>query len=157
MMVLVVVVEFIAILLAMPATAGLTPRKPTARDKCSVCGMFVAKYTNFVGQIQLKNGSVLFFDGPKDLFKYYQAMDRNKQGGRSGDVAALFVTSYYTLAAIDGFSAYYVTGSDVNGPMGRELIPFATEGEAREFMKDHKGKALYRFGGITPVLIKGLD
>ena len=138
-------------------SAELKPRKPGAGDKCPVCGMFVAKYTEFAAQIQFRDGTAFFFDGPKDLFTYYLALDRNKPGRKAADVAAVFVTSYYSVAPIDGFKAFYVAGSDVNGPMGRELVPFATEAEAREFRKDHKGKAILRFRAITPAVIKGLQ
>jgi len=41
--------------------------------------------------------------------------------------------------------------------MGRELIPFAREIEAREFKKDHKGKSILRFKDVTPAIVKGLD
>ena len=45
------------------------------------------------------------------------------------------------MLAIDGRSAHYVVGSDVTGPMGKELIPFATREAALEFSKDHGGTA----------------
>jgi nitrous oxide reductase accessory protein NosL len=41
--------------------------------------------------------------------------------------------------------------------MGRELIPLAKEAEAREFLKDHKGKRVLRFGEVTAEVVKGLD
>jgi copper chaperone NosL len=53
--------------------------------------------------------------------------------------------------------AFYVLGSDAYGPMGRELIPFEKETEAREFLKDHKGKNILRFRDITYSIVKGLD
>jgi nitrous oxide reductase accessory protein NosL len=49
-----------------------------------------------------------------------------------------------------------VLGSDVYGPMGREMVPFATEKEAREFKADHKGKRVLRFGEVTLDLVKSL-
>ena len=41
--------------------------------------------------------------------------------------------------------------------MGRELVSFATDKEAREFMKDHKGKAVLKFNEVTADTLKGLD
>ena len=67
------------------------------------------------------------------------------------------MSNYYDLALVDGMKAYYVAGSDVYGPMGRELIPFAKESEAKEFMNDHKGKSILRFNQVTPALLKSLD
>lgn len=46
------------------------PLKPAKKDKCPVCGMFVYKYPDWVAEIIFKDGTVLFFDGAKDLFKY---------------------------------------------------------------------------------------
>ncbi len=140
-----------------PLAAELKPRKPDPADKCPVCGMLVAKYTDFIAQLQFKDGAVVFFDGPKDLFKYYRGLSHAKTGKKQPTVVAVFVTSYYTLNHIDGLKAYYVTGSDVFGPMGGELIAFEKEADAREFRKDHKGKAILRFRDVTPSVIKELD
>ena len=41
--------------------------------------------------------------------------------------------------------------------MGRELIPFEKVDDAKEFMKDHKGKVLLKFKEVTFPLVKGLD
>ena len=64
---------------------------------------------------------------------------------------------YYGLSWIDARKAWYVLGSDVYGPMGRELIPLEREADAREFMKDHKGMRIIRFSEATPEVIKTLD
>jgi len=144
--------------LAMSADAAqIRARKPANKDKCPVCGMFVAKYPDFAAQIQFRNGTVLHFDGTKDLFKYYQNLSRYSPGRKQGEIDAILVTGYYSLTPIDARTAWYVTGSDVHGPMGRELIPFEKEADAREFMQDHKGKALLRFRAITPAIIRELD
>ena len=73
------------------------------------------------------------------------------------DIAFIYVTDYYDMTLIDGRKAWYVVGSDVYGPMGRELMPFAQETDARCFMKDHSGKKMIRFEEVTPDVIKGLD
>jgi len=66
------------------------------------------------------------------------------------------VRDYYALKQIDAKSAWFVLGSDVYGPMGHELIPFAREAEAKEFMRDHKGKRIVRFNEVSATLVKGL-
>lgn len=148
-------------LLSMSATLGTAaagaPQKVKAKDKCPVCGMFVAKYPNFAAQIQFRDGAVLHFDGNKDLFKCYFDLSRYAQGKKQGDVAAIFVTSYYDLKLIDARSAWYVVGSDIFGPMGHELIPFPKESEAREFLKDHKGRAVLGLREVTREIVGGLD
>lgn len=154
---IVIIMMSLVCLTTVSFAADLKPHKAGPKDKCAVCGMFVAKYPDFAAQVQFRDGTVAFFDGPKDLFTYYQGLSRYNPRKRQADVSAVFVTSYYNLTPIDAISAWYVTGSNVYGPMGRELIPFAKESEAREFKKDHSGKAILRFKDVTQAVIKGLE
>ena len=133
------------------------PIKPSSKDKCPVCGMFVAKYPDFLAEILFKDGSHAFFDGTKDMFKFYFNLKRYQPSKKQSDIDSIYVTDYYSLTLIDGYQAFYVTGSDVYGPMGRELIPLEKEGDAKEFMKDHQGKSILKFSDITYELVKALD
>ena len=129
----------------------------SAKDKCPVCGMFVAPYPAWTAVIVLKDGGALFFDGPKDLFAWYHNAGKYSPGRSRSDIAAIRVKDYYALAAIDGVKAWYIIGSDVPGPMGKELVPLEKEAAAAEFLKDHKGKKILRFGDITPEVLKSLE
>jgi copper chaperone NosL len=133
------------------------PVKPQQKDKCPVCGMFVAKYPDFTTEIIFKDGAYAVFDGAKDMFKYFFNLSKYNPKKKQQDISSLFVTSYYTLTFIDGFKAYYVSGSDVYGPMGRELVPFENLSDAQSFLKDHKGKSVLKFKDITYDTIRGLD
>lgn len=119
--------------------------------------MFVIKYPDWVSEIIFKDGSYAIFDGPKDMFKYYFNLKRYNPRMSQSDIDAIYVTDYYDLTFIDGYKAYYVIGSDVYGPMGRELVSFREETAAKEFMKDHKGKSILRFKDVTHDVLKGLD
>jgi len=130
-------------------------------EKCPVCGMFVYKYPRWAAQIFYKANDGhehhLSFDGVKDMMKFY--LNPSKWGDYKGikdKITKMKVTDYYTQKAIDAKKAYYVAGSDVLGPMGKELIPFATKEEAEKFMKDHKG-TLVSFDQIDEKLIEKLD
>ena len=138
-------------------SADFKPVVPSPKDRCAVCGMFVAKYPNFLAQVLFQDGSYALFDGPKDMFKYYFNLEKYNPLKKSSDVAAIFVMDYYSLKPIDGFKAYYVGGSNVFGPMGKELIPFEKEAEAKEFMADHVGKSLSKFKDVNRDIIKSLD
>lgn len=152
-----VLVVFLLLLLVLPATGESSPVTPAKTDKCPVCGMFVAKYSDFLAQIIFTDGSYAFFDGTKDMFKYFFDLKKYNAAKNPTDIANIYVTDYYNMVPIDGRLAWYVIGSDVFGPMGRELIPFAKEADAREFMKDHAGKEVIPFTAVTPEVIKGLD
>jgi copper chaperone NosL len=133
------------------------PVKPSSRDKCPVCGMFVAKYPDFLVQIIFKDGSAAFFDGTKDMFKCYLNLKKYFPAKRPSDIDSIYVNDYYALVPVDGYKAFYVMGSDIYGPMGRELIPFEKEADAKEFMKDHKGQSMLRFTEVTVDTLKKLD
>ncbi len=117
-------------------------------DKCPICGMFLHKYPKWVAQIVYEDKKVSF-DGVKDLMKFYFEHKDN--------IKHILVSNYYTLEAIDASDAYFVMGSDVYGPMGDELIPFSSLGEAKSFSLDHKGKKILRFDEITKDIVKKLD
>jgi nitrous oxide reductase accessory protein NosL len=146
----------VAFLLA-PAAPGGDPPKPGPKDKCPVCGMFVAKYPDWVGRAELSDGTRLVFDGAKDLFKFVLEPGKWLPGRTRADVKAATVTDYYALAPVDARAASYVLGSDVFGPMGRELVPFARRADAEEFLRDHHGTRILAFDEVTAELVRGLD
>lgn len=126
-------------------------------DKCPVCGMFVAKYTDFIAKVIFEDDTYAVFDGSKDMFKYLLNIPKYNPAQKEGRIRQILVTDYYSMRGIDGRIAWFVVGSDVFGPMGRELIPFGLEAEAVEFAKDHNGKKILRFDNINGDLIGTLD
>lgn len=145
------------LLTSLPAGAAGEIPAPGSRDKCPVCGMFVAKYPDWTAALRFRNGTVVHFDGCKDLFAYYLNLRRYNPAMGPDSVAEIRVKDYYGLRQIDGRQAFYVIGSDVYGPMGKELIPFEKGGDAGGFLADHKGKRVVRFNEITPALLKMLE
>jgi len=149
---------FAPLLSAPPACAeGPAVAKPSPKDKCPVCGMFVAKYPDWIATLRFKDGTYRYFDGPKDLFKFLLDLKQYAPGKGQSDVDRFFVNDYYAVRPIDGREAFYVLGGDVYGPMGKELIPFEKETEAREFLKDHGGKSILRYQEVTSAVLKQLD
>lgn len=153
-------------LMAIALTIGLTPAwaangagpiAPGKDVKCPVCGMFVARYPDWVAQVVFSDGSHDHFDGAKDMFKYLFNLDQYKPGKTETDIAAIFVTEYYDMETIDARSAFFVVGSDVYGPMGHELIPFKTREDAEAFLTDHKGRQVLMYPEVTPYVIRRLD
>jgi copper chaperone NosL len=143
--------------LSVAVTAEINPQKPGEKDKCPVCGMFIHKYPDWVGEIIFADGAVVFFDGAKDLFKYFFDLQKYASSRTQKDIAAIFVTEYYDMNMIDARSAVFVIGSDIYGPMGHELIPFKSREEAEEFKKDHKGRDILTFDQVKPAVIDKLD
>ena len=146
-----------ASLLLLGPVHGQTPPAPGKTEKCPVCGMFVAKFQDWIGVLSFNAGNPVYADGVKDLLRCYQELPKYVPGRRQTDVVAIQVKDYYHLAWLDGRKAFYVLGSDVYGPMGKELLPFATEADARAFLQEHHGQRLVRFADITPELLRSLE
>ncbi|MDD2541448.1 MAG: nitrous oxide reductase accessory protein NosL [Desulfuromonadaceae bacterium] len=125
--------------------------------KCPVCGMFVAKFPDWTATAHFKDGATFYYDGPKDMFSHYLNTSRYTPGKLQADIVALTVKEYYSLERIDARTAFFVSGSDVYGPMGNELVPFKTEKDARSFKLDHKGKFILRFNEISRQTIQSLN
>ncbi len=126
-----------------------------SKERCVVCGMFVAKYTNWITQIHLENGNVLHFDGVKDMMVYVFDQKRYtpKQDAK---ITEIWVKDYYGLKWLAGRDAFFVIGSDVHGPMGHEFVPFSSQKAAENFIKDHQGKKIVKFNEITSPLVESM-
>jgi len=123
--------------------------KVSHHEKCPVCGMFLYKYPRWVSMIEYSDGKKLYFDGLKDLFKYYFEHPQS--------IKEMLTQEYYTQKTIPVKSAFFVIGSDVYGPMGNEFIAFKDKRSARNFLLDHRGKKIVRFADITKEMVYKLD
>jgi nitrous oxide reductase accessory protein NosL len=130
---------------------------PSPTDVCPVCGMFVTKYPQWVATLVYKDGTAVYFDGAKDLFKYLFDLPKYAPDRTPEAIASIAVTEYYGVTHIDARQAWFVVGSDVLGPMGHELVPLMTAEDAEEFKEDHTGTAILRFDEVTPEIIPKLD
>ena len=130
------------------------PLHPGDDERCPVCGMLVAPYPEWTAQVRHGDGATVFFDGCKDLFKYLLMFEIYAPRHVRRDVAAVFVTNYYDGEAIAARTALFVTGSDVMGPMGAELVPHRSFEAAEDFLKDHHGTRILRFDEIDESVLR---
>lgn len=151
------IVRYVAMIFSVILLSGLfsvsraAERKPVEikkSDKCQVCGMLVYPYPTWAAEIVFNDGTYAAFDGPKDMFKYYLNIGKFNPSKKQSDIAAIFVTEYYSTRMMDAHEVFFVKGSDVDGPMGAELIAVESADRAKVFMKDHKGKKILRFNEV---------
>ena len=121
--------------------------------KCPVCGMFVSKFPKWAAQITTKDGHSHYFDGVKDMMKFYFEPSKYGHEHSKDEIKDVKVTDYYTLEVTNAKEAYFVIGSNVYGPMGEELIPFKNESQAKKFMEDHFGKKVLKFDEIKKEML----
>lgn len=138
-----------------PASSPAAEQTVAKDTRCAVCGMFVAKYPNWLATLTMSDGETKHFDGVKDMMVFYFAPQ--KYGAKAGaTIKEIQVNDYYTLSPVDARQAWYVVGSDVTGPMGHEFIPFATKDAAESFSKDHHGKKIQTFTEITAEQVESM-
>ena len=80
-------VVFAALLSALTAYAAGAPT-PSPKDKCPVCGMFVAKYPDWTAVITFRDGTSQFFDGAKDMFKHIFNTEKYTPGKTTAHASA---------------------------------------------------------------------
>ena len=114
---------------------------------CPVCGMKPEESKLGPAAAVFKDGKVIGFDAPGDMFRY--VLDPKKYGFDAGNVKDLFVTEHGTKNFIDAKKALYVVGSDVTGDMGPEVVPFSKKEDAEKFKSEHHGKNVASYIQIT--------
>lgn len=113
--------------------------------KCPICGMFVKKHSKWAAKV-VKNKKAFYFDGVKDMLKFIFKEGKNK-------FEEMYVTDYFSTKKINAKDAYFVIGSDVYGPMGKELIAFETDEKAYNFKNEHFGKKVLKLNEMTPEIL----
>jgi len=112
---------------------------PGTQDRCPVCGMFVAPYPSWLATVQLDDQTMLYFDGPQDMFNYLEDRETYHPGQTPPAINAVYVTDYYTRQTFPAGDVFFISGSDVLGPMGHERVPVAGDSSLKTFLQDHGG------------------
>ena len=107
-------------------------------DLCPVCDMYPARYPKNKCQLQTADGRVIHFCSTQCLFEYLKNPDR--YGGKKVMVKFMWVVDFSTEQWIYAQNAYYVTGSNAAGPMGKEAFPFVSRKNAETFAANYSGK-----------------
>ena len=142
--------------MSLPARAGQhDPQTITETTPCAVCAMYPYRYPAWQSQVIFTDNSMAAFDGCKCMFRFLLNMQAFTQDHKADQVAAVWVKDFAGSTWIDGKTAYYVIGSSEMGPMGKELIPFASREAAEAFQKT-KGGTVAPYASITMDTVKPL-
>jgi len=131
------------------------PQSIPPEASCAACGMHPHQYPAWQSQVIFSDGVMASFDGCKCMFRFLLNMQKFTTEHTPDQVAAIWVKDFSSGSWIDGKTAHYVINSTEMGPMGKELIPFATKAAADEFQKK-KGGTLEIYQNINMETIKPL-
>lgn len=123
--------------------ARFAARTVPADARCPVCGMYPARFPKWAAQLALRDGSVRFFDSPREFFVFVDRVSRGTAPVAAGDVAVAWVTDYPGNGWVQAGAAWYVQGSKVVGPMRSDALPaFAHRASADAFVAANGGRVL---------------
>lgn len=110
---------------------------------CVHCGMPSQEFPEWHGKFTHVKGQT-WTCSPRCMF-----LTRLKKEQKFKNLKSIEVIDYYSQKPINAQKAFYVTGSDVIGPMGADLVPFSEKEAAKEFKKEHQGKEILAFKEVS--------
>ena len=142
------------------ATTSVVRQPPEigADLRCPVCGGHPGEQSRWQCQILMGDGRQIGFDSGKDMFSYLLLMSRYnyaKNQGVGKGLAAVWVRDYLSGSWLDGQTAWYVAGSQVRSPAGREIIPFSDRLGAENFSQVNGG-GVVAYASVDSALLKEL-
>ncbi len=117
-------------------------------DECHLCGMLITNFDGPKGEIFRKEqGSKVFkFCSTRDMFSYYLDPENTR------NVAQMMVHDMSKMPwgsesiddkyFIDAKTAWYVSGSEKTGAMGKTLASFSLKADAQAFAQEFGGEVL---------------
>ncbi len=127
--------------------ASAQPIKIESHKECPICGMYPARYPHFNCQLVFKDGSYEAFDNAIDLLVYLFFPE--KAGIEPKPVGKIYFKDYLKKSWLEANKTFFVTGSEIMGPMGVEFLPIDSEQAAKELKKQEKGKDIIHFKKIN--------
>ena len=116
-----------------------------AQQRCELCGMRIDASSGWRAGARSADGERRF-DTPKCLFRYH-----HQHGAREP-----WVIEYYSQERRPARDLFYVIGTDLEGPMGRDLVPVAGREAAERLMREHHGTRVLAFGEVTEAIVDDL-
>jgi len=140
-------IPFLILLFGVTSGVSAQPKKIEANKECPLCGMYPARYPEFNCQIVFKDGSYEAFDSAIGLLVYLLFPD--KTGIKPKPVAEIYFKDYLKESWLEAGKTFFVTGSEIMGPMGIEFLPVDSEQAAKELKKEEKGEDIVHFKKIN--------
>lgn len=119
-----------------------------SRDECHLCGMLITNFDGPKGEVFRKEqGEKVFkFCSTRDMFSYYLDPENTR------NVSQILVHDMSKMPwgsdsiddkyFIDAKTAWFVTGSEKTGAMGKTLASFSLQSDAQAFAEEFGGKVL---------------
>ncbi len=123
---------------------------PGPEVRCPVCGMYPARYPGFRSQISTADGKHHHFCSSQCLVAY-QA-DPRQYLKETAKTTSIWVTVFQENSSEYAMGLYYLVGSSIMGPMGKEAVPYRNKSAAAASALKNGGKVVH-FKELNPPLV----
>jgi nitrous oxide reductase accessory protein NosL len=135
-------------------TPGQQPLGPAGgmrispEDRCPVCAMLPIRYPRFAAAIELQEGATYYFCSPGCMLNAWLHPDIFL-GATAAQLKRPVVLTYLSGEALDARHVFWVSGSDVIGPMGPALVPLKDTTHLEAFRRRHGAKHVFRLDELN--------
>jgi copper chaperone NosL len=123
---------------------------PGPEVRCPVCGMYPARYPGFRSQISTADGKHHHFCSSQCLVSYHANPQQYMKD--AAKTTSIWVTVFQENSYEYAMGLYYLVGSSIMGPMGKEAIPYRNKSAAAASASKNGGKVV-RFKELNPALV----
>lgn len=115
-------------------------------EECHLCGMLITRFDGPKGELFRKEqGDKVFkFCSTRDMFGYYLDPENKRNVAQMlvHDMSKMPWGTINDEHFIDAETAWYVSGSEKTGAMGKTLASFSLQEDANAFAKEFGGKVI---------------
>lgn len=137
---------FVIIFLGAANLGFSQPIKIEAHKDCPLCGMYPARYPQFNCQIVFKDGRYEAFDSAIGLLVYLLYPEKARV--KLQPIDKIYFKDYFKESWIEAGNTFFVTGSQIMGPMGVEFLPADSLQAVNALKKQEKGQDIVHFKEI---------
>lgn len=134
-----------------PARQGLDAAgrmQISKEDRCPVCAMPVADHEAFSAAIVLKDGTAFYFCAPGCMMRAWLHPEIHL-GREKEALGRTMVRDYFSGDFVDGHEVFWLSGSDVIGPMGPALVSLKDSSDLAAFRRRHGGKEVFQLRDLN--------
>jgi copper chaperone NosL len=125
---------------------------PSPDTRCTVCGMYPARFPAHRCQVATADGKHHHFCSSQCLVNF--TANPEKYLKKPAKIKSIWVTVYPDGGYEYAMGLYYLVGSNILGPMGKEALPYRSKVAAEESAKKNGGTVLH-FKALSPAAVMG--
>ena len=126
--------------------------EPAPDTRCAVCGMYPARYPENKCQLSTAKGETHHFCSSHCLVSFIAEPKQFIE--TTAKIKSVWVTIPEEQSYEYAMGLYYVVGSNIMGPMGKEAVPYRNKVMANT-VAGKQGGQVVRFKELTPLLLNG--